>query len=446
MDINVAKEELKKFNKTLLENGDFKTSHKIAYICDIHKDKGIQYGYYHNLLRGHGCVECGKVKTFGNKRLTINEYRNVAEEKGLEFIDVLFKNNASYIRFTCNKCGHSDIQEMNFQNFKSSKIPCKYCRQIDYSYESFIKQLNILFPNVSLISEYTGKANDEILLECELDGCKWETKPIRVLNQKQGCPICGRKRSDLCRLKTHEQFVEEMSNKLPHIKIVSEYTGSHNNIECSCLIHNINWITTPTVLLKSSYGCAKCVSQETHNRCVKSNDEFLKQLKEISQQITPLEPYINSHSKIKCLCTVHNYIWDASPLKLLYRGTGCPKCSCSSCESKLDVFFNKYNIKFECQKRYDICKDKNVLPFDRYLPEYNVLIEYDGEQHYYPVNFGGITDKQAQTNFQITQLHDNIKNAFCTANNIPLIRIPYWEKNNLEEFVKNKLLELNIKI
>ncbi|MCB2315620.1 hypothetical protein [Clostridium tagluense] len=37
------------------------------------------------------------------------------------------------------------------------------------------------------------------------------------------------------------------------------------------------------------------------------------------------------------------------------------------------------------------------------------------------------------------QLHDKIKNNYCKDNNINLIRIPYWEKNNIEQILKSAL-------
>ena len=42
-------------------------------------------------------------------------------------------------------------------------------------------------------------------------------------------------------------------------------------------------------------------------------------------------------------------------------------------------------------------------------------------------------------NFHKTQFHDNIKNNYCLLNNIPLIRAPYWEKNNLEKYIVSRL-------
>ncbi|MCB2320474.1 hypothetical protein LGK98_06505 [Clostridium tagluense] len=65
------------------------------------------------------------------------------------------------------------------------------------------------------------------------------------------------------------------------------------------------------------------------------------------------------------------------------------------------------------------------------MPQYNTCIEYDGEMHYKETTLGNKLKQQ--------QLHDKIKNNYCKDNNINLIRIPYWEKNNIEQILKSAL-------
>ena len=70
--------------------------------------------------------------------------------------------------------------------------------------------------------------------------------------------------------------------------------------------------------------------------------------------------------------------------------------------------------------------NKLDLKFDFWLPQYNVLVEIDGEHHYRPVNFRGISDDRAKSRHDYCVEMDNIKNKYCLDNNIELIRIPYW--------------------
>ena len=57
-----------------------------------------------------------------------------------------------------------------------------------------------------------------------------------------------------------------------------------------------------------------------------------------------------------------------------------------------------------------------------------------------PVNFGGISDEEAEENLLKVQYHDAIKNEYCKNHDIPLIRVPYWEKHNIKEFI---IMQLN---
>ena len=51
------------------------------------------------------------------------------------------------------------------------------------------------------------------------------------------------------------------------------------------------------------------------------------------------------------------------------------------------------------------------------------LIEFDGEQHYYDIEkWGGL---------ELQQKRDKVKNDYALLHNIPLVRIPYWERDKI---------------
>ena len=79
----------------------------------------------------------------------------------------------------------------------------------------------------------------------------------------------------------------------------------------------------------------------------------------------------------------------------------------------------------------------NTLPFDFYLPDLNKCIEYDGQHHYYPVTFNGVSEERAKENHLITIKHDEIKNQYCKNNNIELLRIPYYNFKDIEVIVRD---------
>lgn len=101
-------------------------------------------------------------------------------------------------------------------------------------------------------------------------------------------------------------------------------------------------------------------------------------------------------------------------------------CGCRH-QSKWEIFIGdclaSLNVAFQPQKRFDNCRNKkqtDTLPFDFYLPNHNVCIEYDGEHHFHPIEAWGGHEK-----FLINQENDKIKSEYCQNNNITLVRLPY---------------------
>lgn len=111
--------------------------------------------------------------------------------------------------------------------------------------------------------------------------------------------------------------------------------------------------------------------------------------------------------------------------------TSCGYCNYKSIgEYTISYYLMKLNINFIPQQTFKECKDKRLLPFDFYLPKYNCCIEYDGTTHYLPNKYG---DWNTEENVLLTQHHDRIKDSFCYDNKINLVRIPYWELDDINE-------------
>ena len=94
-------------------------------------------------------------------------------------------------------------------------------------------------------------------------------------------------------------------------------------------------------------------------------------------------------------------------------------------EKQIAKILTENNIKYEQQKTFPYLKDINSLFYDFYLPDYNCVIEYDGQQHFQYIPFF-YKDEEA---FNKVKEHDKIKNKYCFDNNISIIRIPYYIKD-----------------
>ena len=98
---------------------------------------------------------------------------------------------------------------------------------------------------------------------------------------------------------------------------------------------------------------------------------------------------------------------------------------------------NKYSIKFIPQHKFDDCKNKNVLPFDFYLPDYNTCIEFNGIQHYKAIEYFG-----GEKRFKEQNKTDLIKKEYCKNKKIKLIIIKYNEKiDKITKILKIKMDE-----
>lgn len=115
-------------------------------------------------------------------------------------------------------------------------------------------------------------------------------------------------------------------------------------------------------------------------------------------------------------------------------GIRCPYCNESKGEKEVGKILDKYNIEYQKQYRFEDCKLKYPLPFDFYLPQYNICIEFDGLQHKQISEYFGGLDK-----FISIVISDTVKNDYCERNNIKLIRIPYNEMKNIEKIIVNEL-------
>ena len=127
--------------------------------------------------------------------------------------------------------------------------------------------------------------------------------------------------------------------------------------------------------------------------------------------------YNNNKTKVVISCPRHGDFKQA-PNNHITNKQGCPICKESKGEIQVRKYLTENNIKFMTQYKFSNCRYKNPLPFDFYLPNYNICIEYNGMQHFKPVKiFGGVKA------FKQQKIRDGIKSNYCLVNNIKLINL-----------------------
>lgn len=240
----------------------------------------------------------------------------------------------------------------------------------------------------------------------------------------KGCPYCANRVR-----KTQEEYEAELAKKKPTIKPIGKYVNLKTKIEHECLICGYHWDVLPDNMLHMPNRCPKC-----GKRAPLTQEEFIQRVILIDNTIEVIGQYSAVATKISFRCKRCGKVWEAKPNNIL-NGKGCPHCKMSKGEMKIAQILDGMAIEYGTQYRFPDCKDESVLPFDFFLPKYNICIEYDGLQHFEPCTFGGMSKERAIENFIRVQKHDKIKDEYCQDNNITLIRIPYWEYGNIKNIL-----------
>ena len=256
-------------------------------------------------------------------------------------------------------------------------------------------------------------------------------------NASFGCRVCSGKYRNI------QEFILGNPQINPNVHILGEYTKYDDSIDCECNDCGYLWTTTPASLRTGS-GCPECGKKKAGLARRASPEAFAAKVYAQNPNIEIIIPYTRLHDPITCRCRIDGTIFTVSKASnLLYENVQCPYCTTSKAEQELMNILAKHKINYKFHYRFDDCKLINKLEFDFAVfdKDHNIeyLIEYDGEQHYTPIDFAGKGDVWALNQLHITQERDRAKTNYCYQNNFPLIRIPYWERKNMESFLLSQI-------
>lgn len=257
----------------------------------------------------------------------------------------------------------------------------------------------------------------------------FQKTPSHHINGSQGCPKCGYRNLSLSKLSKLENFIEKSikihGNKYDYSK--SLYKNAISKIKIICNKHDEIIEITPNSHLNGQ-GCPYCSGSKLNK------DIFVDRSRKIhgDKYDYSIVDYKHSQKYVTITCKKHGNFKQKPNCHL--NGQGCPSCKLSKGENKIVDILDKLNIKYLKQYKFNECKYKENLIFDFYIPEHNLCIEYDGQQHFNPVDyFGGIE------RFKEDKKRDLIKNNYCLENKIKLVRIPYYSFNIIEDIILENL-------
>lgn len=260
----------------------------------------------------------------------------------------------------------------------------------------------------------------------------------------QRCPKCAIAKARKTRLihdksKFNAKFKDKSSGEY---ECLEEFKGATVKIKFKHLKCGHEFMMSPHHFIDDGARCPACFGTPK-----KTLDEFKQQIYDrYNDQYTILSKvYNNTESHVLCRCNNCGTQWKVTPANLL-RGYGCPVCNSSKGERLIRGVLLNYDIDFEFAKKFDSLVDRSNLRYDFYLPKYKLLIEYQGKQHYQPVNFrGALSQKQQEESYKRQRYHDKLKYDFAVNNHYSILYIPYWVNSykEIEKLVLDKVESSN---
>ena len=319
---------------------------------------------------------------------------------------------------------------------------CPKCsKKYKYITEEFIKKAKEVHGDKYdyTKTQYKG-GRQKICIICPEHGEFWKL-PYEHLNGK-GCPKCVNKKFTNIK-STTEEFIERAkevhNDKYDYSKV--NYENCRTKVCITCPEHGEFW-QLPYVHLQG-HGCPKCKTQMFSNKYRLTLCEFIEKANKKHNNFFDYSKvqYVNAYTKVCIICPKHGEFWQ-TPCNHL-NGDGCPECNKSKLENKIKYFLLEKQIEFIEEKKFDWLIYKENMRLDFYLPEYNIAIECQGEQHFKPIDFSGkLTEEETYEQFKLIRNRDKKKRELCELNNIKILYYADKKYQNdiivdLDEILKN---------
>ena len=253
-----------------------------------------------------------------------------------------------------------------------------------------------------MVDFWTEEGRTKLLCKCQCGN--YVTIRAEDFNRRKSCGCIRRK-----------SRVGEKYGKLTITKMLYSYNNTGETfVEANCDCGTQGFIVRLRNLLAGttqSCGCIKCpeLSGKRFGRLT------------VIQQIPS-----DTHQRrwlCKCDCGTYVEINSYALTSGHTKSCGCIKSEKTSTrEEMISNYLKQKGIEFSREKTFQDCTGAlgKLLRFDFYIKDINAVIEYDGIQHFYPIDYFG-----GQSHFKIQKENDDLKDRYCKKHNIPILRIPY---------------------
>ena len=407
------------------------TQKKVEIIC---ADHGSFFQTPSNHMKGQGCPECGRIARSLSQRSSAKAFV-ISSQKihgvRYDYSDVDYVNTMTKVIVICHAHGSFEVRPNSHLNGNGcpacGRISARENMALDYS--KFLERAEKVHKDrYRYISESYVNYTSKMTMFCLEHGFFKQT-PHSHISMKAGCPKCGNRQAGISNKKDWETVLELFKsvhgNRFAYDN--SKYKDVSHKIRIKCDKHG--WFEQKPYQHYGGAGCMKCSNEEVHENQKIGFEEFVRRSRAVhgAKYDYSSASYLDIFNPIIIKCPKHGEFFQI-PLNH-YRGSGCLKCNSSRGENTIRLILEKFSLKFEEQKTFIELKHKSKLRCDFFVPVFNTVIEYNGIQHYEPVEaFGG------EKAFLETQKRDALKHAYLKANGIELLIIRY-DENNIEKTI-----------
>lgn len=359
-------------------------------------------------------------------------------------------------------CAKLHSWEASLKNRIINNSKCPFCANKKACYSNC---LETLFPNIAKEwhptfndelkpNQVLSKSNTKVWWLCDKSH-EWQARIANRTECNSGCPFCSNKKasSDNSLLSMFPNIASEWSKK-NHLMLNEMLPKSGKKVWWICN-ENHEWQSKISDRTANNSGCPYCL-----NKKVSSTNSLSFLFPEISKEFHPFKnksltanDFIGgAHSKIWWKCSKNNnHEWFAEINSRTSNGRGCPFCFFNKNElityNILNKLFNnsvisQYVLNIEIVDSFKN-KIRNNIRIDFAVQHDNsfIFIEYNGRQHYEPVNFGKLSDEEAFKIHCNQKIRDEWLRNYCKDNDIVLIEIDgrKYYHNKIENYLVKQL-------
>lgn len=267
---------------------------------------------------------------------------------------------------------------------------------------------------------------------CKCD-CGNEVVVFGTLLRNNNTKSCGCLQKDFAR----STVIDETGNTYGFLTVIKRAPTPEGKKTafwyCKCVCGNEKIVEGINLREGHTRSCGQCHSIESVNKINELGNRY--------GHLLVIEEAGRKDGKVEWLCRC-----DCGNLKITtgksLRADLVQSCGClhSLGEQKISQLLTELNIDFVSQKIFDDCRNPATdyhLYFDFYLPQLNIVIEYQGQQHYMNTPRGRYTEKKLQ---QLKE-RDKIKRKYCKEKNIKYVEIPYTDFDKInKEYIQEVIL------